>query len=167
MEIFSKNIAVEKILEYWQGPVGGLHDFKHPNFLVEIKTFSKNIIRINNIDQLNHKFFKNLYLGCVEIENSNSGKTVVNLIDELKNSIFKEDQIQGQFDEKLSTYGYLEIHKENYKSKYLINNINYYKVREGFPAILKQELKEGIMDVSYSIELNNCEKFKSSNDFIV
>ena len=83
-------------------------------------------------------FFTNLYLGCVEIENNNSGLTLVNMIDNLKKSIFNEDQIQQQFDEKLNLYGYLEIHKENYVDKFLANNINYYKVNEGFSCHFKK-----------------------------
>ena len=167
-EIYSKQISPEKIINYWHGPEGGLHDFKFSDYLVEIKTFSKNKnkIRISNVDQLNYKFFTNLYLGCVEIENNNSGLTLVNLIDDLKNSIFKENHIQEQFNEKLSLYGYLEIHKDNYTNKFLVSNINYYKVKEGFPSILKKDLVEGITDIYYAIELTNCEKFKCSGDFI-
>ena len=33
----SKNINSSNILNYWEGPEGGLHDFKFPKFLLEIK----------------------------------------------------------------------------------------------------------------------------------
>ena len=31
---------------------------------------------------------------------------------------------------------------------------------------LKEDVMEGIIDISYSIELNSCTEFKCSNDFI-
>ena len=70
------------------------------------------------------------------------------------------------FEEKLNLYGYLDMHKENYKDKLLVTNLNYYKVEEGFPCILKNNLEIGVIDVSFSIELFSCEKFKCKFDFI-
>ena len=168
-EVYSKGINVEKILDFWKGPEGGLHDFRFRTCLVEVKTYSKNKnkIRISNMDQLNYNFFTNLYLSCVEIEHNHSGFTIVNLIDEIKNLIFKENQTLQKFEEKLSLYGYLDIHKENYKDKFLVTNLNYYKVDKGFPCILKNNLEIGVIDVSFSIELSSCEKFKCKFDFIV
>ena len=90
-EIYSKNISPENILKYWFGPDRGLHDFKFPNFFLEVKTYSKkqNKIKINNIDQLNYKFYSNLYLGCVEIQIDESGKSLVELITTLQEKIFR------------------------------------------------------------------------------
>ena len=81
-------------MNYWEGPEGGLHDFKFPKFLLEIKTYSKrkNKIKINNLDQLNYKFFSNLYLGCAEIEQNLSGKTLVEIIDDIK-KIFNDNNL--------------------------------------------------------------------------
>ena len=40
------------------------------------------------------------------------------------------------------------------------------KQEEGFPCILKNNLEIGVIDVSFSIELSSCEKFKCKFDFI-
>jgi len=90
----SKNINSSNILNYWEGPEGGLHDFKFPKFLLEIKTYSKrkNKIKINNLDQLNYKFFSNLYLGCAEIEQNLSGKTLASASSS-ENKDFKGNKI--------------------------------------------------------------------------
>lgn len=168
-EIYSKNISPENILKYWFGPDRGLHDFKFPNFFLEVKTYSKkkNKIKINNIDQLNYKFYSNLHLGCVEIEIDNIGKSLVELITSIQEGIFKEPSLNNKFNEKLNAYGYFEMHKDNYNNRFQMNGINFFKVENNFPLILKEDILEGITDISYSIELNNCAEFKCNNNFIV
>ncbi len=167
-EIFSKDVSPEEILTYWQGPDRSLHDFKHPNFLVEVKSFSKknNKIRINNINQLNHNFFKNIYLSCFDIEQNNSGNTITSLINDMKKNIFKDSIVKEKFEEKLNSYGFFEIHQENYLNKFKVNNVSYYKLEEDFPTILPNKIKKGIIDVIFSIELDKCDKFKCNDEFI-
>lgn len=167
-EIYSKNVSPENILRYWFGPDRGLHDFKFPNFFLEVKTYSKkqNKIKISNIDQLNYKSYSNLHLGCVEIQIDDSGISLVELISSLQEKIFKEASLYDKFTEKLNAYGYFDLHKENYNNKFLMNGINFFKVEKNFPSILKEDVLEGIIDISYSIELNSCTEFKCNNKFI-
>ncbi len=164
----SKNINSSNILNYWEGPEGGLHDFKFPKFLLEIKTYSKrkNKIKINNLDQLNYKFFSNLYLGCAEIEQNLSGKTLVEIIDDIKKIFNDNNNLKISFEKKLSAYGYFEIHKKNYETKYVANSLLFYKLTNKFPTILKEDLAEGINEVSFSIDINRIKKFVSDENFI-
>ena len=154
-------------MNYWEGPEGGLHDFKFPKFLLEIKTYSKrkNKIKINNLDQLNYKFFSNLYLGCAEIEQNLSGKTLVEIIDDIKN-FNDNNNLKISFEKKLSAYGYFEIHKKNYETKYVANSLLFYELTNKFPTILKEDLAEGINEVSFSIDINRIKKFVSDENFI-
>ena len=161
-------INSSNILNYWEGPEGGLHDFKFPKFLLEIKTYSKrkNKIKINNLDQLNYKFFSNLYLGCAEIEQNLSGKTLVEIIDDIKKNFNDNNNLKISFEKKLSAYGYFEIHKKNYETKYVANSLLFYKLTNKFPTILKEDLAEGINEVSFSIDINRIKKFVSDENFI-
>ena len=59
------------------------------------------------------------------------------------------------------------MHKDNYNNRFQMNGINFFKVENNFPLILKEDILEGITDISYSIELNNCAEFKCNNNFIV
>ena len=47
-----------------------------------------------------------------------------------------------------------------------MNGINFFKVEKNFPSILKEDVLEGVIDISYSIELDSCTEFKCNNDFI-
>ena len=47
-----------------------------------------------------------------------------------------------------------------------MNGVSFFKLEKNFPTILKEDVMEGLIDISYSIELNSCTEFKCSNDFI-
>ena len=67
---------------------------------------------------------------------------------------------------KLSAYGYFEIHKKNYETKYVANSLLFYELTNKFPTILKEDLAEGINEVSFSIDINRIKKFVSDENFI-
>ena len=167
-KLFVNNIDPADILKIWEGPNGGLHDFNHEKFLIEVKTFSKKNkrIKINNIDQLNYLFFKNLYLGGVEIENSSTGETLVNIINRLNNNLFSDFNLNKIFEEKLNQYGYFDIHKDNYQTKYNVYKTYFFKIMDGFPTILKKDLNDGINDISFSIEIDKIHSFETDETFL-
>ncbi|MEL0245478.1 MAG: PD-(D/E)XK motif protein, partial [Flavobacteriaceae bacterium] len=146
IKILLKKFDFKTILSNWYGPEGGIHDFKFLKFLLEIKTFSKKNrkIKINNLDQINYKFYQNLYFGCAEIENNLKGLSLIELIDELRDYCVDNIEISNLFDKKLNSYGFFEIHKKNYETKYEIVSNNFYKLKNGFPTIHKEDLNEGI-----------------------
>ena len=168
IKILLKKFDFKTILSNWYGPEGGIHDFKFLKFLLEIKTFSKKNrkIKINNLDQINYKFYQNLYFGCAEIENNLKGLSLIELIDELKDYCVDNIEISNLFDQKLNSYGFFEIHKKNYETKYEIVSNNFYKLKNGFPTIHKEDLNEGICDVSFSIDVERIKKFICDSGFL-
>ena len=168
IKILLKKFDFKTILSNWYGPEGGIHDFKFLKFLLEIKTFSKKNrkIKINNLDQINYKFYQNLYFGCAEIENNLKGLSLIELIDELRDYCVDNIEISNLFDKKLNSYGFFEIHKKNYETKYEIVSNNFYKLKNGFPTIHKEDLNEGICDVSFSIDVERIKKFNCDSGFL-
>lgn len=168
IKILLKKFDFKTILSNWYGPEGGIHDFKFLKFLLEIKTFSKKNrkIKINNLDQINYKFYQNLYFGCAEIENNLKGLSLIELIDELRDYCVDNIEISNLFDQKLNSYGFFEIHKKNYETKYEIVSNNFYELKNGFPAIHKEDLNEGICDVSFSIDVERIKKFNCDSGFL-
>ncbi|WP_172819936.1 PD-(D/E)XK motif protein [Candidatus Pelagibacter sp. HIMB1321] len=168
IKILLKKFDFKTILSNWYGPEGGIHDFKFLKFLLEIKTFSKKNrkIKINNLDQINYKFYQNLYFGCAEIENNLKGLSLIELIDELRDYCVDNIEISNLFDQKLNSYGFFEIHKKNYETKYEIVSNNFYKLKNGFPTIHKEDLNEGICDVSFSIDVERIKKFNCDSGFL-
>ena len=67
---------------------------------------------------------------------------------------------------KLAQCNYLDIHKDEYTQKYLIDKANYFEVREDFPYIKKVEIPAELSDLSitYKIDLEKCEDFRISEE---
>ena len=61
---------------------------------------------------------------------------------------------------------YLDIHKDEYTQKYLIDKINYFEIKEDFPYIKKVEIPDELSDLSitYKIDLEKCEDFRINEE---
>jgi hypothetical protein len=125
------------------------------NNIYEVKTFlNKNKkIRISNIEQLNYKIYKNLSLICVELEESNIGLNISNLVQKIKAEIFSKKYNANKFEDKLSSYGYFEYQSNKYTRSFLVKNIFEYFVTHDFPTILTENLLIGIEDVSFNLDI--------------
>jgi hypothetical protein len=64
------------------------------------------------------------------------------------------------FEQKLRDSGCLDVHFEKYMTLYLIKENDFFEVSDKFPKITSSGLPEGVGDVSYSIVLSSCDKFK-------
>ena len=160
-KLFINKVSAEEILTSWKGPDGGLHDFLLQNNIYEVKTFlNKNKkIRISNIEQLNYKIYQNLYLVCVELEESNIGLNVSNLVQKFKAEIFSKKNNANKFEDKLSSYGYFEYQSNKYTRSFLVKNIFEYFVTQDFPTILPENLLAGVEDVSFNLDIKFIENY--------
>lgn len=160
IKIFNLNNNYEKVIKSWAGPEHGLHDFKFENFNVEIKSYAKSKkIRISILDQLDIDDGQVLYLSCFMLNKNPSGKSLNDLVNEIKNFIINNIRIYNLFLEKMSNIGYFDIHKNFYEENYLIEENNIYLVNNNFPKIVKTNLDEAISNVSYSINIESCHQF--------
>jgi len=56
---------------------------------------------------------------------------------------------------KLAQYGYIESMRSQYETPtYQIRNNQYFKVEGNFPRIKEGEVRNGVSDIKYSIDLN-------------
>ena len=60
----------------------------------------------------------------------------------------------------------LKYTKKITETKYVANSLIFYKLTNNFPTILKEDLAEGINEVSFSIDINMIKKFVSDENFI-
>lgn len=168
-KIIDKGISLENSLTYWQGPEQALHDFKHPKFTVEVKTTTnkKKEIRVNNIEQFDYEFHNNLYLCCAIIDRGINGLNLVEHIENFKKKNFERDNLILIFENKLSSMGYLDIHKDFYLEKFNLIEIIYFKIEKGFPCILPSQINENIRKLEYNIDLTGCDNFLTDDSFLI
>lgn len=145
-------------VESWVGPNMAPQDFISESWAVEVKTISINKfpnVSINGELQLDETtkeklFLYNLVVEIVPID----GKTLPELVNEIRDSLRYETTALNLFENKLIYYGYYDIDVDVYKERrYQIRKENYYIVQGDFPRIKKDELLLGVSDVKYTITL--------------
>lgn len=169
--VFLKNImfikyGIEKSIASWIGVNKAHKDFEIDDTWYEVKTISQNAItvKISSIEQLDSNIDGTLVV--VKLEPTNYSVNDHLQLNKLINSIYEliDDEIlKNEFTNKLITVGY--YYAEEY-DKYIYSNkgIEYYLVDEKFPRLKKEELKDGIVRVSYELYLNNLKDFRVVGD---
>ena len=64
------------------------------------------------------------------------------------------------FNSKLLEVGYFDVHAHLYGERcYAKRDENIYQVKDDFPRIKENEIRNGVGDVKYTIVLSQCDKF--------
>ncbi len=145
----------------WVGALGDKQDFLLENFAIEVKSFrmtSGNLVWISSKEQLNSE--KNpLYLFACALNEAGSGETIADLAKSIKEKIANES-LSTEFIEKVEVYGYFPEIPQESLSKFLLEQVKGYEVRDGFPKIALEHVSPLIPNMKYSIELSGCSQFK-------
>ena len=155
---FSLNENFKDNILRWKGCENGLHDFDFKEKKAEIKTFAQSgIIRISLIDQLDIQKNKNIYLICFGLSKKDGQFSLNDLINEIQKKL--EGNLSLIFKDKLKSYGYFEIHKNDYNEKYNNFSVHFYKITDEFPKILSKDTQSGITNISYGLDTNLLSSF--------
>jgi len=150
----------------WVGPRRANQDFQLDRCAVEVKTTSAGshqLIQITNTRQLDDTGIEVLLLLHISLDIRFGGlQSLPELVYEIRTLLENQNvKALSIFNECLIDAGYLDIHENRYKElKYTIRNYYFFKVCQGFPRILENELLPGIGDVHYSVALASCMPFK-------
>jgi hypothetical protein len=148
----------------WTGSRRANRDFQFDRSAFEVKTSSRkqhHKVIIANERQLDNAGLDELELIFVSLEiieeaEGDLPQVVAGILDDLQD----ETVAVSEFRDKLLEAGYLSIHSNLYRRSYVSREVSAYRVAEGFPRILEQDLKIGVGDVSYSVMLSACERFR-------
>lgn len=164
-----KNYKPEEIFSFWIAPLGSVQDFELNNMTIEVKTKSSvNSITISSYEQL-YSELDYLYLFVVTLSESSENITmsfnIINLIDEIKDLIGRDNLLLIEhFDKLLFQYGLLNINE--YKDIYfIITSDEFYLVSKSFPRI--SEIPAGIDNLTYKINLDYCREFKIEKNIFI
>ncbi|MDX5883527.1 MULTISPECIES: PD-(D/E)XK motif protein [Bacillus cereus group] len=145
----------------WVGALGDKQDFLLEKFAVEVKSFratSGYSVWISSKEQLNSEK-EPLYLVTCSLNEISSGETVADLVSSIVEQVDAEDLI-NELIEKIEQYGYILEMQQEPLSKFHLERVNCYEVREGFPKISLEHVSKLIKNMKYSIDLSGCSQFK-------
>jgi hypothetical protein len=145
-------------LDGWQGPLSANHDFMFRKMAVEIKSTASNSdsrVYISNERQLDDTGIAILYLGCLSFDKREHSETTLPVL---------VDQIAGMlglalipaFEDRLLAAGYHRLQAGLYDDVgYTERRTRYYRISEMFPRIVPPDLKTGVQNVRYEVELSS------------
>ena len=82
------------------------------------------------------------------------GKSLPELVSELRESFYYNEKARELFERKLMLYGYFDADVGKYEhQRYVLRKENFYVVDGGFPRVKKADLLLGVSDVRYTISL--------------
>lgn len=160
--------AAEQVLHSWYGPERLQHDFIFKDLAVEIKSISsidKRSVKISSLHQLETNLSE-LYLHVVAVlEAPENAPDKINLNMMVSNLKVKLTQLNNAevidiFEYKLLESHYVPDHCYD-NDHYIIRHLNDYTVVDGFPKLYSGLIPNGILNVSYELDLNIIDLYKS------
>lgn len=150
----------------WQGPKGFPHDFCVDKMVFEIKCTSgskQSLIHINSAEQLTSPPNMCLWLYVLKVNPCSNPEDALNLpslVEEIKGLL--EGSCLEKFNDLLMNVGYFYL--ERYEQiNFTILDDAFYEVKGDFPRLTQLDLIKGITNLSYCIDLNECEDYRNSN----
>lgn len=151
-------------LKVWVGSDRAMRDFQGNGWAVEVKTSSSNNagqITINGKRQMDETLLDKLYLYHLSLEVSRmNGETLNGKVDEVRLLLADDIMTLNSFNAKLFEAGYTDSQRHLYEDRcYKVRAEHIYHIDSCFPRIKEKELRNGINDVVYTIDVSTCDEF--------
>lgn len=161
----SASCSYYHIIKNYVGTNKALRDFQGKDWAVEVKTTSANnpqAIIINGERQLDDSMVDTMFLYHCSVEVSKqTGETLPDMIKCIKNILINDVASYSLFNAKLFEAGYLDINENLYTTRhYQLRKESYFHVKDRFPRIREKELRDGVSNVNYTINLSSLEPYK-------
>jgi len=158
------------VLGAWKGPSSANQDFQANGHAVEVKTTTRNSpnrVRISNELQLDESTFDSLALFHLWLgEQVGSGLSLARLVDRIRASLSESGA--NDFVDLLIQAGYHDVHKTIYDEfTYVERDRKYFNVDGEFPRVRGSELRSGVEEVAYSIDLAGLDSFRQSQTDVI
>lgn len=163
-------IPIQEAIDAWRGPGGGLRDFSFGKCDVEIKATtlkSKPKFFVYNFAQLDETSVEILILFIYRLSDSDQGKTLPELVEDARIAFDRNGtNSKNAFENRLLEAGFLDLHSHNYIGRrYSVISSKCYHVRGEFPRIKNSDLRDGVLEGSYSVDTSKCSPFEIGLDF--
>lgn len=143
-------------VESWLGPERSHQDFIFGNTAVEIKSLSgteRSTVHISSEDQLeslNDALFLRIYR-LSSLSDATGSRSLNEIVTAVQNRLGEAEAVEA-FDRKLVAHSYAPIPDYD-MPRFVVSNVHSFRVRDGFPRLMRSLLPKGIDRVAYEIRL--------------
>jgi hypothetical protein len=149
-------LGVTAAVDAWVGQRRAHQDFQLPDAAIEMKTsIAKQLveIRIASERQLDDRGIPPLFLAVLLLtELEAGGETLPNVVASVRYASEGTGSLVS-LEEKLLDAGYVDEQATAYSRGYVVRKFLAFRVGDGFPRLLEDDLPNGVGDVSYAISL--------------
>ena len=156
-EVLTFGLPATTVIDGWQGPFDGVHDFKFGNGAVEVKTTLSPIgfkAQINSLEQLDDQLVQPLFLAGIRLALNVSGITLPEKINNLRNILSKTPEALAMFNSALLNVGFIEDNSNQYSRRFLSSEKRLLHVFNDFPRITCADINIEIRKVKYELDLD-------------
>lgn len=150
------------VLEGWDGPRGGLHDFLLGTGAIEVKTTVAQQgfrARIGSLEQLDATLATPLCLAAVRLGTGDTGSTLPEHVERLAELVSREGKGPlHQFETRLLQAGYHAAMAEHYTRRFTATDMRVLPVDDGFPCLTRRSVPDGVVGAGYTIDLDVAER---------
>jgi hypothetical protein len=168
--LYRERLTATMAVDGWCGADRVQQDFIFGDTAIEVKSLSgreRNAVRISSEDQL-ESLTAELFLAVYrlsELPDSDLAASLNELVRSIESEVADADALE-QFSHKLAAYGYAPL-PEYDAPRFLVSELQTYRVRDGFPRLVRSEIPNGIVRLSYDIELETIRPFKCDSNEIL
>jgi hypothetical protein len=155
--LLSAGLPASVATDAWQGPLDSVHDFILGTGAIEVKStvspggFSA---LINSLEQLDDSLTRPLFLAAVRLALHESGLTLPEQVEALRDRLREHPAAVGRFDSRLLHAGFLDAAADRYSRRFHRVQSRLLPVSEGFPRLTKGNVPIQVRGARYELDLD-------------
>lgn len=154
VEHFHDAVAV---IDAWEGPLRGLHDFALRVGAIEVKSSAATVgfrAVVSSLDQLDHALRSPLHVAAVRLADDATGLTLPERIAVVQERLSGSAGAAAGFSLRLLRCGYIDGMAAHYVRRLKVNDVRLFAVTETFPAVTARTVPPAVLSASYVIDLD-------------
>lgn len=160
-----------EVLRAWTGPDRRDRDFNFTRLLIEVKTNiagGRDRIQVTNEHQLDgHNGVPPLLLWVLTLAQDEKGVTLPARVKGIRTILEADPTCLVLFEEKIEAAGYSDLQFEpDHSEPYRVVTQRIYHVLGDFPHLRPSDLRPGVLNVSYSVDLKDCVRFLNDENAV-
>ncbi|GEO82615.1 PD-(D/E)XK motif protein [Pararhodospirillum oryzae] len=155
--LIEAGLSVRRVLEAWQGPQRGLHDFALGSGAIEVKaTMAAHGFpaRVQSLDQFDETLRSPLFCCAVRFAESAEGATLPDHIRRVDDLLGPDSVARGLFETRLIQAGYLAATAERYTRRFRLVDMRVLQVAGDFPRLTASMVPAGVARARYDVDLD-------------
>lgn len=156
-QLLASGLPPTKVIESWQGPLDGIHDFVIGCGAIEVKSTIAPVgflATIGSLEQLDDALVSPLFVACVRLPLHEQGKTLPELADGVRHDLMHDHISASLFESRLLHAGFLSSQAPRYTRRFTPSAPRILPVTGALPRITQQSVMAGVRRVRYEIDLD-------------